>query len=124
MSALSLSDRLFAFIVNWLSLGGHEYGRAHWGKCGRPGIDPVALPTDELSAVVALAPFLARPALPPCRTLTVMLIQGHGLGARDKPAPSACVSSGQALATKCTITRAPAAASTSAWRCPCRAKHR
>jgi hypothetical protein len=21
-------------------LRGHEYGRAHWGQCGRPGIDP------------------------------------------------------------------------------------
>jgi hypothetical protein len=38
-----------------------------------------------------------------------MLIQGHGPGARDKPAPSACVSSGHAVAVN-----APAAASTSA----------
>jgi hypothetical protein len=42
----------------------------------------------------------------------VILIQGHGPGARDKPAPSACVSSGHAVAVNAR-SRAPAAASTS-----------
>jgi len=42
-----------------------------------------------------------------------MLVQGHWPGARDKPAPSACLSFGHALAVNAR-SRAPAAASTSA----------
>ena len=70
----------------------------------------VAPPLDELSAAVALPPFVADV---PRRALTVMLIQGHGPGARDKPAPSACVGSGRAVAVNAR-SRVPAAASTSA----------
>jgi hypothetical protein len=55
---LSPSD-LFAFIDNWPSLGGDEHGRAHWSKCSRPGSILIAPPIDELSAAVALPPFVA-----------------------------------------------------------------
>jgi hypothetical protein len=96
---LSLFDRLFALIANWPSLGGHEYARGHWSKCSRPGIDPDRA-ADRRAVGGRSSPAVCRrrPARLPRRTLTVMLIQGHGPGARDKPAPSACVNSGHAVA--------------------------
>ena len=67
---LSLSDRLFAFIANWPSLGGHEYGRAHWSKCSRPGIDP-GRAADRRAVGGRSYPAVCRrrPALLPRRTL-------------------------------------------------------
>jgi hypothetical protein len=56
---LSLSDRLFALIANWPSLGGHEYDRAHWASAAVLGSILIAPPIDELSAALALPPFVA-----------------------------------------------------------------